>query len=62
MNRMGIVFIILSALIVAISLALPKEKEETYISKKGIFKTDSIFNMLSIGILVILAFLYSYFW
>ncbi len=63
MDRMGIVFIVLSVVIIAVSLFESKENHPKAIYiEKGLFKTDGAFNTAAIGICAILAVLYIIFW
>ena len=64
LDQMGIVFIALTILIVALSKATLKgDKSPKAISiNKDSFKTTAIFNGLAMGIILILAALYAIFW
>ncbi|MCH8494279.1 MAG: sodium/sugar symporter [Balneolales bacterium] len=63
LDRMGVVFLILCAVIVLISLYEGKKDDAKAIHiEKGLFKTDTAFNIGSIGICAILAVLYLLFW
>lgn len=63
LDRMGIVFLILCGVIVVISLYEGKgESEKAVHYDKSMFKTDTAFNIGSIGICAILAVLYLLFW
>ncbi len=63
LDRMGIVFLFLCAVMVAISLYESKGAHPNAVEyKKDLFKTDSTFNLGSIGICAILAVLYILFW
>jgi SSS family solute:Na+ symporter len=63
LDRIGIVFLILSAIIVVVSLAESKKSHARAIDLNEIsFKTDWVFNTLSAGLIVILIVLYSIFW
>jgi solute:Na+ symporter, SSS family len=63
MDRMGISFILLSAILVLISFfdKQPQKADELHISKDT-FSTSNIFNILSIAILGLLAVIYIVFW
>lgn len=63
LNRMGVVFLILSAIVVIITLIEKKgdDPKAIKISRK-LFATDAIFNAGAIGICGILAVLYILFW
>jgi len=62
-DRMGIVFLILCAMIIVISLLGSKVDSTKAINlEKGIFHTSFRFNMAALGIILILAFLYTVFW
>lgn len=63
MNQMGVVFLILSALIISVSLATSKENSPKAIEiEPGLFKTTAIFNALAMGIVLILGALYAVYW
>lgn len=63
LDRMGIVFLILCAIMVAISLYETSGKDPNAIEyKTNMFRTDNVFNFGSIGICAILAVLYLLFW
>jgi SSS family solute:Na+ symporter len=63
LDRIGIVFLILSAIIVVVSMTESKKSHARAIDLKEIsFKTDWVFNTLSAGLIVILIVLYSIFW
>ena len=63
LDRIGIVFLILSAIIIVVSLTESKKSHPRAIDLKEIsFKTDWVFNALSAGLIVILCILYSIFW
>ena len=63
LNRMGIVFLILSAIVVFITLWESKEDSPKAIKlHKDIFHTDTLFNVGSIGIFAILAVFYIMWW
>ncbi len=63
LNRMGLVFLILCALIFIISMYERKYEDPKAIKiTKGLFHTSNSFNIASIGILVILTVLYALFW
>ncbi|MBN2601870.1 MAG: sodium/glucose cotransporter, partial [Candidatus Marinimicrobia bacterium] len=63
LNRMGIVFIILSIIVIAITLLESRADDPKAIKiEKGLFHTDTIFNVGSIGICAILAVFYILFW
>lgn len=63
MDRMGIVFIMAGIVMLIVSL-LKKQKVDSkaIVINKGLFKTDGIFNIASVGIIIILLFLYIVFW
>ena len=63
LDRIGIVFLMISAIIVGVSL-LGSEKTQpgAIVLTKKLFKTDWVFNSLSLGIIIILSFLYYIFW
>jgi SSS family solute:Na+ symporter len=63
--RMGWVFLILATILIVLSLRQNKgmDKDPKAIElHKGIFKTDNVFNVGAIGIMLILFVLYNYFW
>ena len=62
LNRMGIVLGLLCLIIIVMSLVWPNKKEDEYKNEVGMFHTGAVFNMLAIGIFVIVAFLYAMFW
>jgi SSS family solute:Na+ symporter len=63
LNRMGLVFLILCAIIFFISSYERKYEDPKAIEiSKGLFYTGTRFNMAAIGILVILTALYALFW
>ena len=64
LDRMGIVFLILTALIIGISMleGSQKSNEKAIELEKGLFYTSNTFNILSLGIVGILAALYTLFW
>ena len=63
MDRMGIVFLLLCTLIVVISIFETKEDNPRAINlEKGLFHTSFKFNMMALGIIIALAFLYIVFW
>ena len=63
LDRMGLVFVILSLVMVGISLYEGKTSDEKAISfKKELFRTGTVFNVGAIGICAILAVLYLLLW
>ena len=63
LNRMGVVFLILSAIVIGITLIESKGDDAKAIKvEKGLFHTDNIFNVGAIGIFAILAVIYIRFW
>ena len=63
LDRIGVVFVLISAIIVGISLIESKKNQPGAIElRKELFKTDGIFKWLSIGIILILCVLYYIFW
>ena len=63
LNRMGVVFLILSAIVVAITLMESREDSPKAIKvDKGLFHTDTVFNIGAIGIFAILAVFYTIWW
>lgn len=63
LNRMGVVFLILSAIVIGITLIESKGDDAKAIKvEKGLFHTDNIFNIGAIGIFAILAMIYIRFW
>ena len=64
LDRMGLCFILLSLMVIIISLVSGSQKdvEKALDLPKGIFRTDSIFNIGSIVVVVILALIYGMFW
>jgi len=63
-DRMGIVFIISALLLVAISLAMPenKENQKTVVTEKGMFDTSMTFNVTSLFVVIVLAIIYIAYW
>jgi SSS family solute:Na+ symporter len=62
MNRVGWVFWISLALCVLVSLVLPNKREVSTLTLEGVsFKTSPVFNVLAIGVIIILIALYAYF-
>ena len=63
MDRMGVVFI-LSGIVMAIVSYMKKQDADpkAIVINKGLFKTDAVFNIASIGIIIILIVLYVSFW
>lgn len=63
MDRMGLVFLLISLVIIGISLFENKSDDAKAISlEKGLFKTDMTFNIISILIMGILATIYALLW
>ncbi len=63
LNRMGLIFLILSIMVVAITLYEGKGVDKKAITiNKEVTKTDNIFNIGAIAITVILIVLYTVFW
>jgi solute:Na+ symporter, SSS family len=63
LDRIGVVFIILSAIIIIISLLESKRNHPGAVElKRELFKTDWIFNLGALGLLLILAAIYIVFW
>jgi len=63
LDRMGLIFLILLGLIIIVSLIETRENHPKAIQvSRQLFKTDNVFNVLSIGIIGILAALYAIFW
>lgn len=63
MNRMGVVFLIMSVVIVLISLLDNKGDDEKAIHlEKGLFHTGTTFNIMSLIIIGILAAIYAMYW
>ena len=63
MNRVGWVFLLSLGICVLVSLAIPNKTEVSTLSLEGVsFKTSQSFNILAIGVVVILVGLYTYFW
>ncbi len=63
LNRMGVVFLLLSAIVVVITLLESREDSPKAIKlDKDIFHTDNLFNVGSIGIFAILSVLYMVWW
>lgn len=63
LNRMGIIFLVLSAIVIGVTLLEGKGEDPKAIrAQNGLFTTSPIFNAAAIGILGILAVLYIRFW
>ncbi len=64
MDRMGISFLVLSLVIIGVSVFETSQGKKTkgVEISKGLFKTDSTFNLTSVLILGILAVIYALFW
>lgn len=63
MNQMGLCFLILSALTIVLSLAKPEDNTGKVIEfHKGFFKTDRVFNVAAIGVIILLVVLYTVFY
>ncbi len=63
LDRIGIVFLIISAVIIVISLIESRDNHPGSIElTKKLFKTDMVFNSLSLGILILLCLIYYVFW
>ena len=63
LNRMGVVFLILSAIVIVITLIESREDSPKAIKiDKGLFHTDTVFNVGAIGIFAILAVFYTIWW
>jgi SSS family solute:Na+ symporter len=63
MNRVGWVFLAALAMAVVVSLVIPNKKEVSTLTLEGVnFKTTPVFNVLALGVLAILVFLYYHFW
>ncbi len=62
MNRVGWVFWIATALCVGVSLLVPNKREVSTLTLEGVsFKTSTTFNVLAVGVVIILIGLYVYF-
>ena len=62
MNRVGWVFWLALAMCVAVSLVVPNKREVSTLTLEGVsFKTSTAFNILAVGVVVILIALYVYF-
>ena len=63
MDRMGLVFI-MAAIVMVIVSYMKKQKSDpkAIVINKELFKTDKIFNIASVGIIIILIILYAVFW
>lgn len=63
LDQMGVVFLVLSLLMIAVSLGVRKTVSPKAIHiEKNLFKTSPAFNAAAMGILCILAVLYTIFW
>jgi SSS family solute:Na+ symporter len=63
MNRVGWVFWIATALCVGVSLIVPNRREVSTLTLEGVsFKTSTTFNVLAVGVIIILIALYATFW
>lgn len=63
LDRIGVVFLILSLIIVVTSLIQSNKEQKGAIElKKELFRTDVVFNWLSLSIILLLGILYYIFW
>ncbi|HXA01430.1 MAG TPA: hypothetical protein VNW99_05540, partial [Cytophagaceae bacterium] len=63
LDRMGYIFLILSGMMILISLSEKQERDLKSIHfTKDLFKTDTVFNVSAVIILIILAVIYGIFW
>ncbi|WP_157138887.1 sodium:solute symporter family transporter [Asticcacaulis biprosthecium] len=63
MNRVGWVFWLSLAMCVIVSLVVPNKREVSTLTLEGVsFKTTPVFNVLAVGVLIILIALYAMFW
>ncbi len=63
MDRMGICFLIIAAIMVAISLWENKNADKrAIVFEKGLFKTSPVFNIAAVVIMGLLAVIYAVFW
>lgn len=63
LDRIGVVFLIISGIIIIVSLLESKKNHPGAIQlEKQLFETDRVFNWLSLGIILILCFIYYIFW
>jgi SSS family solute:Na+ symporter len=63
LDRIGIVFLLISAVIIVYSLLESKKSHPGAIElKKELFKTDWVFNIGATGLMLILVALYIVFW
>lgn len=63
MNRVGWVFWLSTLMCVLVSLIVPNRTEVSTLTLEGVsFKTTKAFNILAVGVIVILIALYAYFW
>ena len=62
LDRIGVVFLIISAIIIIVSLLTKKVQPGAIKLEKQLFKTDWVFNVGAIGIMLILAAIYIVFW
>jgi SSS family solute:Na+ symporter len=63
LDRMGLTFLFLCALIILISIVENKGDDANAIElDKGLFKTSGAFNLAAIGIIALLALVYAVFW
>jgi SSS family solute:Na+ symporter len=63
-DRMGVIFLILSAVMILVSIKETKggKDPKAIETSQSLFKTDSVFNVAAVGILLVLAVLYAAFW
>lgn len=62
-DQMGLCFLFLSAVMVAVSLARPEDNTGKVVEfHKGFFKTDPVFNVAALGVIILLALLYTVFY
>lgn len=64
LHKMGLSFVILSAIIIVVSLIDGKSKSSAHAVDipKGIFKTSSSFNIMALTVMMLIAAIYAMFW
>lgn len=63
MNRVGLVFLLALAAAIIISLIMPEQRAKNTISLKGVdYSTSAVFNIASVGVILILVALYGTWW
>ena len=63
MNRVGLVFLLSLAAAIIVSLVRPEQRVKSTISLQGVsYSTSTVFNIASVGVILILIALYGTWW